>query len=70
MLMKIHSLVYNDLPFGKESSTFQKNCSGFVFRTKQSNESFNSFFVAYVGLDGIVGIATRYGLDDPGIKSR
>jgi hypothetical protein len=63
------SLGYNDL-FGKESSTFRKNCGGFFFRTKQSNESFNSFFVAYVGRDGIVSIATRYGLDGPRIESR
>jgi len=26
--------------------------------------------VAYVGWDGVVGIANRYGLDGPGIESR
>ena len=49
---------------------FWKNCSGFVLRTKQSNESFNSFFVACMDRDGVVGIATCYGLDGPGIECR
>ena len=34
------------------------------------NEEFEHERVVWVGRDSSVGIATRYGLDDPGIESR